>query len=170
MDRTPSTRQQGVALPDTVSGATPSAAQAIDPTPAADDALISATALSKYYGSNAVVDAVSFQVHRGECWGLLGPNGAGKTTLLRMLVGKTPPTSGTLSVLGHDIPSQATAMRQRLGVVPQQDALDPDFTVAENLRVFGSYFGLSREQVDERLPGLLAFAALGARENSAIAA
>ena len=108
------------------------------------EVLIDATSLSKYYDNNAVVDAVSFQVRRGECWGLLGPNGAGKTTLLRMLLGKTPPTSGTLRVLDHDIPRQATEMRQRLGVVPQHDALDPDFTVAENLRVFGNYFGLSR--------------------------
>ncbi|MFT5172691.1 MAG: lipooligosaccharide transport system ATP-binding protein [Gammaproteobacteria bacterium] len=131
-------------------------------------AVISANALSKHYGNSVVVDAVSFQVRRGECWGLLGPNGAGKTTLLRMLLGKTPPTSGKLTVLGNVIPRQATTMRQRLGVVPQLDALDPDFTVAENLRVFGGYFGLSREQVDQRLPRLLDFAALRSREHAAI--
>ena len=131
-------------------------------------AMISACALSKHYGSTVVVDAVSFQVRRGECWGLLGPNGAGKTTLLRMLLGKTPPTSGTLTVLGSDIPRQATTMRQRVGVVAQHDALDPDFTVAENLRVFGGYFGLSRAQVDQRIPRLLDFAALRSREHAAI--
>jgi lipooligosaccharide transport system ATP-binding protein len=130
--------------------------------------MIQARALSKHYGSVVVVDGVSFQVRRGECWGLLGPNGAGKTTLLQMLLGKTPPTSGTLKVLGHDIPREATQMRQRLGVVPQHDALDPDFTVAENLHVFGGYFGLSRKDVEQRLPRLLDFASLGTREHAAI--
>jgi lipooligosaccharide transport system ATP-binding protein len=139
-----------------------------DASPSSEAVLVNATTLSKHYGQSAVVDAVSFDVRRGECWGLLGPNGAGKTTLLRMLLGKTSPTSGRLNVLGYDIPRQATEMRQRIGVVPQQDALDPDFTVAENLRVFGGYFGLSREQVEQRLPRLLDFASLSAREHAAI--
>lgn len=133
-------------------------------------AMISANSLTKRYGNNTVVDAVDYDVQRGECWGLLGPNGAGKTTLLRMLLGKTPRTSGSLHVLGHDIPRQATQMRQRLGVVPQQDALDPDFTVAENLLVFGHYFGMARKQVEQRLLEFLEFAALGTREDSRISA
>jgi len=135
---------------------------------APEEALVEARALSKRYGSRTVVDAVSFVVPRGQCWGLLGPNGAGKTTLLRMLLGKTPPSSGTLRVMGYPVPEQATAMRARLGVVPQHDSLDPDFTVAENLRVFGSYFGLSRRQVAQRLPRLLAFASLEGREDARV--
>ena len=130
--------------------------------------LVEARALRKAYGGRAAVDGVSFQVPPGECWGLLGPNGAGKTTLLRMLLGKTPPDSGRLQVLGHPVPREAVAMRCRVGVVPQHDALDPDFTVRENLRVFGSYFGLSRERVDARLPALLEFAALTGREDAYI--
>jgi len=130
--------------------------------------LIGAHALSKRYGDHIAVDGVSFEVHPGECWGLLGPNGAGKTTLLRMLLGKTPPDSGRLEVLGHRIPAEATAMRAQVGVVPQQDALDPDFTVSENLRVFGSYFGMRRAEVDARIPRLLAFAALEARADASV--
>ena len=83
-------------------------------------------------------------MHAGEYWGLLGPNGAGKTTLLRMIIGNTPPTSGELRVLDFPIPQQATVMRRRIGVVPQLDNLDPDFTVVENLRTYAAYFGLER--------------------------
>jgi lipooligosaccharide transport system ATP-binding protein len=136
--------------------------------PSTSTVLVDAAALGKRYGARDVVDGVSFRVHRGECWGLLGPNGAGKTTLLRMLLGRTPPDSGTLRVLGHPVPAEATAMRARLGVVPQHDTLDPDFSVAENLRVFGSYFGLGPGEVDARLPRLLAFAALEGRADSAV--
>ncbi len=130
------------------------------------DALVTAHALTRRYGDRVAVDGVSFEVRHGECWGLLGPNGAGKTTLLRMLLGKTAPDGGRLEVLGHALPSGATAMRARVGVVPQRDALDPDFTVTENLRVFGSYFGMSRREVDARIPALLAFAALEGRADA----
>ena len=130
--------------------------------------LVVAEGLSKRYGDRTVVDGVSFRVPRGECWGLLGPNGAGKTTLLRMLLGKTHPGAGSLTVLGHPVPAEAVRMRARIGVVPQADALDPDFTVIENLRVFGSYFGLSRAEVDARIPRLLAFAALETRGDACV--
>jgi lipooligosaccharide transport system ATP-binding protein len=95
--------------------------------------IIKAVGLVKYYGDFAAVNGVDFEIRAGEFWGLLGPNGAGKTTLLRMLTGNTPATAGELEVLGFDIPRQATTMRRRIGVVPQQDNLDPDFTVSENL-------------------------------------
>jgi lipooligosaccharide transport system ATP-binding protein len=144
--------------------------QARAPRHGGDEALVSACRLTRRYGRHTAVDGVSFEVRRGECWGLLGPNGAGKTTLLRMLLGKTPPDGGRLRVLGHAVPEDAVAMRARVGVVPQKDALDPDFTVAENLRVFGSYFGLSRAAVDARIPGLLAFAALEGRGDAYISA
>jgi len=131
-------------------------------------ALVSAHALVKRYGAHTAVDGVSFEVRRGECWGLLGPNGAGKTTLLRMLLGKTQPDAGRLEVLGHAMPGEAIAMRARVGVVPQRDALDPDFTVSENLRVFGSYFGMRRDEVDALIPSLLAFAALDDRADATV--
>ncbi len=133
-------------------------------------ALVHAEDLSKVYGGRPAVDGVSFRVTRGECWGLLGPNGAGKTTLLRMLLGKTPPSGGTLSVLDHPVPGAARSMRARVGVVPQHDALDPDFTVAENLVVFGGYFGLSRREVEARLPWLLEFASLEGRADAYLSA
>lgn len=122
--------------------------------------VVECTQLTKVYEDTPVVNRLDVRVESGVCWGLLGPNGAGKTTFLRMLLGATTPTSGQLSVLGHVLPEQAATARRRIGVVPQQDNLDPDFTVLENLLVFGAYFGLSRASVLERSDRLLAFAAL----------
>ncbi len=131
--------------------------------------VVEATGLSKFYGDRRAVDGIDLRVAAGECFGLLGPNGAGKTTTLRMLLGTTPPSSGTLSLLGYAVPGEARQMRQRLGVVPQTDNLDPDFSVAENLRCYASYFGVSRELIAQRIPDLLAFAALEGRGEEAIA-
>ena len=91
---------------------------------------------------------------------MLGPNGAGKTTFLRMLLGRTPPSSGEITVLGHEIPQQASMMRARIGVVPQLDNLDPDFTVTENLRTYAAYFGIDGRSLNSRIVELLSFAAL----------
>lgn len=122
--------------------------------------VVAASGLTKRYGGQCVVDGIELQVAAGECFGLLGPNGAGKTTTLRMLLGMAPPDAGTLSVLGYPIPQQARQMRQLLGVVPQQDNLDPDFTVVENLRTYASYFALHGVQLERRIDELLAFASL----------
>lgn len=122
--------------------------------------VVSARALTKRYAGTAVVDAVNVNIRAGECWGLLGPNGAGKTTFLRMLVGRTPPTSGEITVMGHSVPRQAAAMRARIGVVPQLDNLDPDFTVNENLRTYAAYFGLHAATLEARIGELLDFAAI----------
>ncbi|MBI3561539.1 MAG: ATP-binding cassette domain-containing protein [Gammaproteobacteria bacterium] len=99
-------------------------------------------------------------IQAGECFGLLGPNGAGKTTTLRMFLGLTLPESGSLTILGHPIPAVAREARARIGVVPQLDNLDPDFTVAENLRTYASYFGLRGAAVETRITQLLVFANL----------
>jgi lipooligosaccharide transport system ATP-binding protein len=123
-------------------------------------AVIKASGLVKYYGDSTAVAGVDFEVRSGEFWGLLGPNGAGKTTLLRMLTGNTPPSAGALEVLGFNIPREATTMRRRIGVVPQQDNLDPDFTVAENLRTYAAYFALAGNIVEQRVEELLGFASL----------
>ena len=101
-------------------------------------AVVRASGLTKIYEGRPVVDAIDLRVDRGECFGILGPNGAGKTTTLRMLIGTTPPSGGRLEVLGLAIPDDARLMRRRIGVVPQGDNLDPDFTVTENLAVYGS--------------------------------
>lgn len=132
------------------------------------DPVIRALGLSKRYGEITAVDGIDVEVERGEFWGLLGPNGAGKTTFLRMLVGGTPPSAGELHVLGYRIPAEAVAMRRRAGIVPQQDNLDPDFTVAENLRSYARFFGLNGQDVAERIDELLAFAALEKRRDTHI--
>jgi lipooligosaccharide transport system ATP-binding protein len=133
------------------------------------DLAVEAIALSKRYGERRAVDGIDLAVPTGEFWGLLGPNGAGKTTFLRMVTGQTPPTGGQLRVLGYPVPERARPMRFRLGVVPQHDNLDPDFTVAENLRVYARYFGLGGEALRARMEELLAFAALTDRADSPIA-
>ena len=124
--------------------------------------------LFKYFGNHCVVADVNFDVHAGQCWGLLGPNGAGKTTLLRMLIGKTHPGRGTLSVLGHSMPQETASMRARIGVVPQRDNLDPDFTVIENLRIYAAYFGLRGAETEARIAHLIAFAALESKADASI--
>ena len=129
-------------------------------------ALFEVRHLSKRYGEATVVNDVSFSIAPGECLGVIGPNGAGKTTTIRMCLGHTAPDSGTVQfVQGADAPAlhmphDALAIKAQLGVVTQFDTLDPDFTCAENLRVFGRYFGLKGAVMDERVPRLLEFAAL----------
>ena len=130
--------------------------------------IVQAENLTKQYGKECVVDNISFQIIKGEFCGILGPNGAGKTTTLKMLVGNTPASAGMLSVLGFPIPQQARAMRSRIGVVPQSDNLDLDFTVRENLHVYGRYFGLKRAEVERRITELLAFVALEEKADSCI--
>ena len=130
--------------------------------------VVTATKLTKTYADHAVVDAIDLEVKAGECFGLLGPNGAGKTTTLRMMVGMTPPDGGKLQVLGHAIPAQARQMRSRLGVIPQQDTLDPDFSVIENLRTYASYFGLRGSELEQRIEELLKFASLESKKTARI--
>jgi len=123
----------------------------------------------KSFGERIVVRDVTFDIEPGQCFGLLGPNGAGKTTTLRLALGLSAPDAGEIHLLGHTIPAEARAARHRIGVVPQFDNLDPDFTVAENLLVFGRYFGLADRVIRERTPDLLAFAGLEGRETAPIA-
>lgn len=122
--------------------------------------VLSASNLRKCYGDQVVVDGLNLSIQRGECFGLLGPNGAGKTTTLRLMLGLITPDEGELQLLNHAVPQQARAARLRVGVVPQIDNLDPDFTVAENLLVYGRYFGMSDAEIETRMPELLEFANL----------
>ncbi|HUW76517.1 MAG TPA: ATP-binding cassette domain-containing protein [Gallionella sp.] len=124
------------------------------------NAILGAHKLRKSYGDQVVVDGLDLSIRRGECFGLLGPNGAGKTTTLRLMLGLIAPDSGELQLLDHAVPEQARAARVRVGVVPQIDNLDPDFTVAENLLVYGRYFGISDATINARMPELLEFANL----------
>jgi lipooligosaccharide transport system ATP-binding protein len=130
--------------------------------------ILAAKGIRKSYGGREVVAGIDLELARGECYGLLGPNGAGKTTTLRMLLGLTIPDAGEITLLDHPVPQAAREGRIRVGVVPQIDNLDPDFTVRENLLVYGRYFGLTQRQVLERLPRLLEFAALEGRADSKI--
>ena len=91
---------------------------------------------------------------------MIGPNGAGKTTTIRMCLGLTAPDAGTIRAFGHQMPADALLIKQQLGVVSQMDTLDPDFTCAENLLVYGRYFGLNAQTLRPRIPQLLDFAAL----------
>jgi lipooligosaccharide transport system ATP-binding protein len=116
--------------------------------------------LVKRYGDATVVNDVSFQIAPGECLGVIGPNGAGKTTTLRMCLGLSSPESGSVHAFGLQMPQDALAIKARLGVVSQFDTLDPDFTCAENLMVFGRYFGMKKAEIAQRIPQLLEFAAL----------
>ena len=129
-----------------------------------------ARGIRKSYDGVEVVAGLDLELTRGECYGLLGPNGAGKTTTLRMLLGLTDPDAGDIDLLGHPVPRAAREGRIRVGVVPQVDNLDPDFTVRENLLVYGRYFGLAPKDIEARIPKLLEFAALESRADSRIQA
>ena len=122
--------------------------------------VIRATGLQKSYAGQRVVDGLDLSIHKGECFGLLGPNGAGKTTTLRMLLGLIEPDAGSAMLLDLPVPQAAREARIRVGVVPQMDNLDPDFTVEENLLVYGRYFGLPDKEIEARIPSLLEFASL----------
>ncbi len=129
--------------------------------------LLSVSNLTKRYGNTAVVKDLSFAIAPGECLGVIGPNGAGKTTTIRMCLGLTQPDSGSIAYFANgtadsamQMPRDALAIKAQLGVVSQFDTLDPDFSCAENLLVYGRYFGIKAAAIRPRLPKLLEFAAL----------
>ena len=122
--------------------------------------LISARGLTKRYGDFTAVDAIDFDVMKGESFGLLGPNGAGKSTTMRIIAATSRRTAGTITILGRDPEQHGPQVRAHLGVVPQQDNLDTELTVTENLYIYGRYFGLSKKFVRAKVAELLAFAQL----------
>jgi len=134
----------------------------------AGDVVLRVDGLRKRYGDSEVVRGLSFTIHRGDCFGLLGPNGAGKTTTLRCCLGLIDPDGGTIEMVGIPVPRAAREARIRVGVVPQMDNLDPDFTVRENLLIYGGYFGLPRALIEERIPRLLDFAGLSSKRDVGI--
>ena len=131
-------------------------------------AVVRACGLVKRFGDHRAVDGLDLEVPAGVCFGLLGPNGAGKSTTLRMLLGLTRPDAGDIRVLGLEVPREARAVRERIGVVPQLDALDPDFTVAENLIVFARYFGARAQAARHDPSALLEFAGLAHKRDARI--
>ena len=129
---------------------------------------LSVRGLRKRYDGQEVVAGIDFSVPSGTCFGLLGPNGAGKTTTLRCCLGLTDTDAGRISLLGNAIAQDAERARQRVGVVPQFDNIDPDFTVGENLMVYGRYFGIKDATIAARVPQLLDFAGLGGKQAARI--
>ena len=140
----------------------------------AREAVITASALTKTYtprGGGPVVEAVKgidFSVIKGTCTGLLGPNGAGKSTTMKMLMGLTRRSGGSLTIFGHDTADLNRAERIRISLVPQEDNLDPDLTVAENLMVYGMLFGIERSVLKERVPQLLNYMQLSEKADARV--
>ncbi len=124
--------------------------------------------LRKSYDGQEVLAGISFTVPSGTCFGLLGPNGAGKTTTLRCCLGLTTPSAGRIHLGGYAVPDLAEKARQRVGVVPQFDNLDPDFSAGENLLVYGRYFGIKDAEIRRRIPELLDFAGLAGKEKASL--
>jgi lipooligosaccharide transport system ATP-binding protein len=129
---------------------------------------VEARGLTKRYGARTAVDAVSFHVVRGETFGLLGPNGAGKSTTMRMIACRSPLSAGALHVAGLDVQLEARLIRSRIGVVPQENNLDPDLSVRQNLLAFARYFRLPRERALSRTEHLLGLIGLAGRGGSRV--
>src|SRR5271156_4241557 len=127
------------------------------------EVLVRARGLTKRFGTFTAVAGIDFDLYRGEAFGFLGPNGAGKSSTMRMIGCVSPPSGGELSILGLDPVRDGSAIRARLGVVPQDDTLDMELTVRENLLVYGRYFGLPRKLIQERTDQLLEFVQLSDR-------
>jgi lipooligosaccharide transport system ATP-binding protein len=130
--------------------------------------LIVARGLTKRFGAFTAVDGIDFEVQRGEAFGFLGPNGAGKSSTMRMIGCVAPITAGSLRILDMDPATEGPRIRARLGVVPQQDTLDLEMTVAENLYIYGRYFGMPRAAVRPKVSELLEFAQLTDRAGSKV--
>ena len=130
--------------------------------------LVRARGLVKRFGDFTAVDHVDFEIGRGESYGFLGPNGAGKTSTMRMIACMSPATEGELTVLGLDPARDGSAIRGRIGLVPQEDTLDLELKVLDNLMIYGRYFDLPRRVIRERALRLLEFAQLSERANDKV--
>ena len=130
--------------------------------------IIVARDLTKRYGDFTAVDGISFTVKAGECFGFLGPNGAGKTTTIRMISCVSPVTDGSLTVDGLHVQAEPRRIKARLGVVPQDDNLDPELTVRQNLRAYARYFDLPDDVAKERIDEALSLFQLTEKQNDRI--
>ena len=130
--------------------------------------VLSASELTKRFGSFTAVDGISFAVEKGQCFGFLGPNGAGKTTTMRMITNHLPVTQGTLSVLGMEVMANARKVKARIGVVPQDNNLDTDLKVLDNLLVYSRYHGIPMKEARRRSEELLEFFMLADHAHSPI--
>ncbi len=121
---------------------------------------IEARDLMKTYGNLVAVNRISFNVKYGEAFGMLGPNGAGKSTMMRMIYCRSPLSHGVLRVDGKDVTLDARAIKETVGVVPQENNLDPDLSVRDNLLIYARYYRLPRHLAEQRADELIAFAEL----------
>src|SRR5580700_3000306 len=137
-------------------------------TPGAGEPMVTARGLVKRFDDFVAVDAIDFEIARGESYGLLGPNGAGKTSTMRMIACMSPVSAGTLRVLGMDPAHEGSRIRSRIGLVPQEDTLDLELTVLDNLMVYGRYFDLPRRVIRERAEQLLDFTQLSDRAHDKV--
>ncbi|HEX9861479.1 MAG TPA: ATP-binding cassette domain-containing protein [Nitrospirota bacterium] len=129
------------------------------------EVVIKAAGLFKEYSGFPAVKGIDFEVVKGECFGFLGPNGAGKTTTMNMVQGYSPLSGGSLTVFGMDIGRDPRKIKARIGVVPQENNLDPDLSVIENLRVYARYFDIPRDEALRRAATLLDFVALAEKKD-----
>lgn len=127
--------------------------------------VVKAKDLSKYYNSLKAVDNINFEIIKGECFGFLGPNGAGKTTVMRIIHCYLPPSSGEIQVFGFDVTKNPSLIKSRIGVMPQDDNLDPDLSALENLIVYARYFDISKKDALPRAWDLLEFVGLKEKAN-----
>ena len=126
--------------------------------------IVIARNLVKDYGTLRAVDSIDFEIVQGECFGFLGPNGAGKTTVMRMIHCFMPPTAGELTVFGMDVINRSDEIKARIGVMPQDDSLDPDLSVMENLVTYARYFDMPRKESLRMTSELLDFFELTGKE------
>ena len=127
--------------------------------------LIKAEKLVKKFGEFVAVDNIDFEVNKGECFGFLGPNGAGKTTTISMIHCVLPLSSGRLRVADMDVSEQPRAIKRIIGIAPQEDNLDPDFSVLYNLIVYARYFDIPKAEAQKRAKQLLQFIQLEEKTN-----
>ncbi len=130
--------------------------------------VVQARNLSKKYGDFTAVGGVNFDILEGECFGFLGPNGAGKTTTIKMIHCFLPISSGMIRVFNLDVNRRPRKIKECIGVSPQEDNLDPDFTALQNLTTFGRYFGIPARETKKRALELLGFVQLLEKKDTRI--
>ena len=135
-----------------------------------NDKIITAKDLSKRFGHFTAVDAISFDVYKGEIFGFLGANGAGKTTAMRMLCGLSKPTGGTASVAGFDVYTQNEQIKKNIGYMSQKFSLYEDLTVKENMQLYGGIYGKSDVFIKEKTEFILNHLHLENEANKLVAA
>ncbi|NLF88883.1 ATP-binding cassette domain-containing protein [Candidatus Bathyarchaeota archaeon] len=133
-----------------------------------NEVLIGASGLTKKYDNYTAVNGIDFEVYKGECVGFLGPNGAGKTTTIRMIYCFLLPSAGKLEVAGFDVHTECRKIKAVVGVAPQEDNLDPDFSVLKNLTTYARYFGISKDEALKRAEEQLKFFQLEEKRDAPI--